>query len=233
MRDITIVTAYYENPQMLRYQYRHLKRMPEEIRRHVSLIVVDDGSPEFPAVKAEEDPNVRLFRMMVDVRWNQDACRNLGVHQARTDWILLTDIDHVVPTGVLERILSTPLDPTAVYRFRRRLAPDMQPFRPHPNSWLMTRQTYEAIGGYDERFAGFYGTDGDFSERVAATASQVAWFPGALVFVTPRLISDACTRRYGRKEPMDREAIPRITAERAKIADWRPLTLSFPWREVA
>jgi hypothetical protein len=38
--------------------------------------------------------------MREDIAWNQDACRNLAVSLARTEWVLLTDMDHV-PTEAL------------------------------------------------------------------------------------------------------------------------------------
>ena len=96
----------------------------------------------------------------------------------------------------------------------------------------MTRSTYDQIGGYDERFAGFYGTDGDFSARAHAAVKSVERLDCQLVFVPSQLVSDAWTRRYERKEPVDIEAVPRITAARNALPAWRPLTLSFPWEPV-
>jgi hypothetical protein len=51
-----------------------------------------------------------LYRMGVDVPWNMDACRNLAASQAKTDWLLLTDIDHLVPEKTWRKITAA-LDP--------------------------------------------------------------------------------------------------------------------------
>lgn len=231
-RPLTIILPYYENPLMLAYQYKNFRRMAAPVRQAICLIVVDDGSKDDPAVAEDIGVDLVLYRMLVDVRWNQDACRNLGAHLARTEWILMTDMDHLVPEQTLSHILAHPLNEDTVYTFDRVMAPRLSPCRPHPNSWLMTRSMYDRIGGYDERFAGFYGTDGDFSARVREAAKGVQRLDYALVFVPSQLVADAWTRRYGRKEPVDVEAIPRIAAARNALPDWRPLTLSFPWTPV-
>jgi hypothetical protein len=40
---------------------------------------------------------LQIYRIMVDVRWNQDAARNIGAAHAENNWLVLTDIDHMVP----------------------------------------------------------------------------------------------------------------------------------------
>jgi hypothetical protein len=88
---------------------------------------------------------------------------------------------------------------------------------------------FDAIGGYDERFSGFYGTDADFRERVHATAREVVMLAAPLIRYPRTVIADASTVSYGRKEEQDRANVPRIRAERAADADPRPRRLTFPW----
>ncbi len=52
-------------------------------------------------------------------------------------------------------------------------APNLTPYKPHPNTWLLTTDLFYRIGGYDERFSGFYGTDGEFRNRVQRTADEI------------------------------------------------------------
>lgn len=235
MKALTLVVPYYENPTMLVEQQRVWRDYPEDLKARLHVIVVDDGSPEHQAAGYAADPGVasfRLYRIGVDVRWNWLACRNLGVDQSTTEWVLLTDIDHVLPAETLRALLGDQLQSRSVYRFSRVDAPHLTPYKPHPNTWLMTRTMFDAIGGYDERFSGYYGTDAEFRDRVQATAKAVVLRPEVMIRYPGEVIADARTTNYGRKEPQDRENVTRIRAERERIPNWRPLRLTFPWTQL-
>jgi hypothetical protein len=234
-RPITFICAYYDNPGMLREQQRVWASYPEDLKPHFHAIVTDDCSPRWPArphVASTGIASFKLFRTQVDVRWNWLFCRNLGVSRATTDWVLLTDIDHVLPVETLAVLLTEKLDVNHVYRFSREDAPDRTPYKPHPNTWFLTRKMFDRIGGYDERFSGFYGTDADFRERVHQRAHAVVMRPEVLIRYPREVIADASTTTYGRKEPQDHENVRRIRDERAALGEWRPLRLTFPYEEV-
>jgi hypothetical protein len=237
-RPITLILPYYENPTQLGEQYKALLAMPPEIRANLDLIVVDDGSPKSPATDRGFTDlrsggfGFKLFRIDVDVRWNWLAARNIGAHHAATDWILLTDIDHMVPAETFRRIMFDELRDNCVYRFARVDAPKMTPYKPHPNSWLMTKAMFDKIGGYDERFSGYYGTDGEFRDRVTANCSAIIMldqFP--LIRVPRELVADASTTRYGRKEPVDHAGVTRIRKQIAREGG-PTKRLSFPYRRI-
>lgn len=241
-RPFTLVLPYYENPMQLGRQFAHLASLPDDVKSKIDLIVADDGSPIAPATGAAQPwlgtdgfngmglHGVQMFRIEVDVRWNWLAARNIGVHHAKTEWVLLTDIDHEVPEATARRIMEQKLDPTNVYRFSRRDAPDLTEYKPHPNSWLMTKAMFEKIGGYDERFSGFYGTDGEFRDRVRANASKVIMLEEHLVRVPREVVADASTTRYGRKQPEDHDGVSRVRAQIAREGG-RPRRLSFPYHQ--
>lgn len=234
-RAFTLILPYYINEGMLRRQYKHLSRLPADVRQMLALIVVDDGSPQspaFPPKGAHGLLDFQLFRVEVDVRWNWLTCRNIGVHHAKTDWVLLTDIDHELPEATARRIIDKKLDPSNVYRFSRVDAPNLTPYKPHPNSWLMTREMFDKIGGYDERFSGNYGTDGEFRDRVNENASDVVMLSETLIRVPRDVVPDASTTSYKRKQPEDHEGVTRIRARIAKEGG-RPHRLTFPFHRVA
>lgn len=235
-RAITLVIPFYRNEGMLHEQQRVWRALPEDLKAMLHVIIVDDGSPKQHRAKPHVEPtgvaSFRLYRTLVDVRWNWLFCRNLGVAEAKTEWVLMTDIDHVLPAATLRELLTSELDRRTVYRFSRVDAPDLTPYKPHPNSWFMTRRMFDEIGGYDERFSGFYGTDADFRERVHTTADRVILLPEVLIRYPREVIADASTTTYGRKEQQDRDNVHRIRAERAKVKDWRPLRVTFPWERV-
>lgn len=236
-RTFTLIFPYYENPTMLDRQFAHLAALPEDVRKHLHLIVVDDGSQkhplrEFTASVMQQLGLLRaqLFRITVDVRWNWIAARNLAVSKANTDWVLMTDIDHLVPEVTMRRIQEKKVSDRTVYRFSRKDLPDLTEYKPHPNSWLMTRAMFDRIGGYDERFSGFYGTDGEFRDRVRANAREIIILPEHLVRVPREVVPDASTTHYARKQPEDRDGVARVRAAIAQSP--KPHRGLFPWVQV-
>jgi len=172
MKKITLILPYYENPGMLRHQLETILSYSDVVKSQLDVTIIDDGSPRNPAkIDLKTGIKIRLFRTKVDVPWNQDFCRNLGVVHARTPWVLLTDMDHVVPQETFENLIRNEFKTFVAYKFSRRNAPNLDAYKPHPNSWFMTRELYQSIGGYDERFAGWYGTDGDFRNRIEKHAT--------------------------------------------------------------
>jgi hypothetical protein len=229
-RDITLILPYYENPRFLRQQLAWWGTYPAHLRERLSVIVVDDGSPTAPASEVlTQQPvpvSLRLFRLEVDVRWNWLAARNIGAHHAPRGWMLLTDMDHVLPASTLDALVYGRHSAAVIYGFSR-VEHTGEVLAPHPNSWYLTREQFWRVGGYDEALSGHYGTDGDWRRRCAAAAS-IQILRDRLV--RHEFVEDASTTRYLRKQPED-AGVARLVAARG--ADWRPKTLSFPFHEVA
>jgi len=248
LRDLTFICAYYLNRGMLLEQQRVWSAYPPELKTHFHAIVTDDLSPSGPAVDVFAPTGIasqRLYTALEHRRFDWLFCRNLGASVATTEWLLLTDIDHVLPAETLLTILTKKLHASNVYRFGRVdahhgypwAAGSLTEYKPHPNSWLLTKKMFDRIGGYDERFSGWYGSDSEFRERVHATADRVEMKEHWPLVRYPReIIPDASTTTYQRKTAADGENVPRIKAERAQIRDadgreaWKPLRLTIPYR---
>lgn len=251
MTALTLVLPHFCNLGMLAEHQRVWAEYPAEVRARLHVIIVDGGSPKGarPSKKllglVEGLGSLRVFRITEHVRWNWLASRNLGVAQAMTDWVLLTDVDHLLPVETCQALLDATLDPSCVYRLARVDAPHPWPYtiadcpvretkRFHPNTWLLTRTMYDAIGGYDERLAGCYGTDGEFRDRVQATARAVVLLNDVLVRYSREVIPDASTppEVYTRKnDPVNDADLLKRREARAKIPDWTPLRGTFPWEQ--
>jgi hypothetical protein len=202
---LTLVFAYYENPGMLQLQWREIASYPVHIKKAITVIVVDDASPLNPASTVSRPaslPTHSIFRLDRDIRWNQDAARNIGAHEATTPWLFLTDIDHVIPTATLEELLAMEKDPQVFYTFGRVKFANGEPRESHPNSYLMTRDLYWKIGGHDEDFAGIYGKDFLFRKRAHRVSSErhLSHLPIARVGST--MLSDAGTRTISRENTL-------------------------------
>lgn len=230
MREATLIMAYYENLDMLKAHYDMMRKFSKEVRSRIRMIVVDDGSPSRPAEPGDCGCPLEIYRIGVDIRWNQDAARNIGMAYSKTDWNVITDMDHMVPERTWQYLQTFEPDLHTTYKFSRVTAPVMDAYKVHPNSYFIHKAMWERIGGYDERFAGYYGTDGDFRDRLNQV-SKVETLKDHIIRVPRDHIHDASTTRYARKAPEDNR-IREIKGERARIPGWRPVTLSFPFARV-
>lgn len=235
MNRISLCVAYYENSSMLARQYQEWAGYPKGLKQYVEMIVVDDGSPENRAADVPRPkglPPLKLFRMVEDLRWNQDACRNLAADHATGDWLLLTDMDHIVPAATMAHVVEKDLKSGVVYRFARVSAPDLLPYKVHPNTWLVERALFEDIGGYDEAYCGYYGTDFDIRDRLLARAS-LEMIDEPVIRMPREVIADASTTTLERKRPEDSATIRAIRAKIQLVPNYRPARRGAPWERMA
>lgn len=255
-RDLTLVLPHFCNLGMFAEQQKVWASYPAKMRRRLHVIVVDDCSPEglYPtaeSVTVDGLASLRIYRLLEKKRWNWPACRNLGAKVATTEWMLLTDIDHVLPQETLEYLLCGKLHATVAYRFKRVTATQTWPYRvsdqpaykSHNDTWLMTRDFFyfddgvTFVGGYDERLSGCYGSSGEFTHRVraASAASDDVYLDQVMVRYPREIIADASTSPdvYTRKgDPVNDADIRDRKAARDLIAGWRPLHGLVPYTEV-
>lgn len=217
---LSIVMAYFNNPGMLHHQYEMFRSYPDHVRQAIEYILVDDCSTlgrEAQAPGLPWDVRLTIGRMAKKVRWNQDACRNWGVSQAKADWLLLTDMDHLIPAETLADLLLLPWSEwpkNEAFWLSRVDYGTLAPYKRHPNSWVMPKALFDRVGGYDERFAGYYGTDGDFAARLRRIA-KISLLPQTLIRVGREHIEDASTPpEYGRKSDRDGAELGRMMRER-------------------
>lgn len=222
-KHVTLVFPYYQNALFLEVQAAHWRTYPPG----VSIVVVDDGSPTPAILPPNLNGLTRLFRIDQDVPWNWLAARNIGAHHASEGWLLLTDMDHVVPVETMHSVIHGQHDPKVVYGFSRREHTGAE-IPPHSASFLMTRDLFWTIGGYDEALSGHYGTDGVYRKEIRKHAPMQILSD---VLVRYEYVDDSSTSAYQRKLPHDTAAIQRLVA--ARTPGWSPRVLSFPYHEVA
>lgn len=225
-KRLTLIVPYYCNPQFFQRQVAHWRSLWGVLKFSLSIIVVDDGSPEPLHHPGPMPMPFKAFRIEQDIRWNWLAARNIGAHHAEDGWLLLTDIDHLVPESTLIAVLMGDHDPRTVYAFSRQEHTG-ETIAPHSASFLMTREMFWRIGGYDEALSGHYGTDGEYRRRVAKVAKMAVL---SEPLIRHEYVEDSSTTRYQRKQPEDAK-VRQLIASRGK--HWTPKVLSFPYHEVA
>lgn len=162
-RILGLVYSYYNSPNAFLRHVVEWNKYPYKIRQQLSIFIVDDCSMDAPlsnVVCGVKQVELRTFRIREKVKWNGYACRNIGAGVSENKWLLITDIDLVVPTDTMEQLIPMLLDgkfdESKVYLFRRVNSKNMLEIKRHGFTFLMTRKLFWDIGGYDEEFAGLY-----------------------------------------------------------------------------
>jgi len=186
--NFTLIVPYYRNPAMLKRQVEEWVQYPDFIK----IVCVDDGSPEpaYDVLRPYGDAlnNVRLLRIMKDIPWNRGGARNLGAMQADTDWILHVDVDHILPVETAENMRAFSAMPKYWYRFTRyrvgkadftRNKDDLPrdckfgKIKPHMDSYMVEKELYMRLGGYDEDYSGGLGGGTPFVRELQNAAAMV------------------------------------------------------------
>lgn len=234
IRPVSLCLAYYMNPGMLELQLKAIEALPDELRAQASIVVVDDGSPLHPAARVMREwthgarLTMKCLRHTEDIPWNQDAARNLAVGFSFARWVIVTDMDHVPSEALWRKVMTSPLDDRYAFQPSRLRLPGPAPYKTHPNSYVMTTDTYWRAGGYDERFRGIYGTDGAFRRRLDDT-SRVVQLKEPLILYPREVQSDASTTTLSRKSDAMHDAKKARDAEVKATGDLVPKHFLTPY----
>jgi hypothetical protein len=248
MTRLSLCLPYYRNPGMLEEQYRVWSSYPDALKAQIEIVLVDDGSPEFAAndvARPDGLPAIRIFRVLKDIPWHQHGARNLAAYQASGAWLLVTDMDHVLPTESLKALMSVMAAAGArdVYTFARVDAPNLRPTRndrgelkPHVNTFLLRKSTYWSVGGYDEDAVG-YGTDSYFRRALFAANTPKHLSHISVIRYPREVIADASTTVPGidprRLRDMGRRTLEtKARMARKRMAGQPPKVMAFDWVEV-
>ena len=167
---VSIVIAVLNSHEIVRRQIAHFKKM--DLPNDVEIIFVDDGSD--PPIDCPDSGlrNLTICSTGNKGKWTQPAARNYGAKQAKGEFCVFTDLDHIIPRESIEIARNCPAD---VVRFKREAAvldeaggftQDMGVLRkwgfdrgglriaPHGNSYIFRRKLFLELGGVDEKFVG-------------------------------------------------------------------------------
>jgi len=190
---LSIIIAVLDSHEVVKRQLLHFEKINLTLG-DVEFIIVDDGSdPPLGnwLVQNMDEPDINYAIMETNDKrkWSQPCARNYGAVNARSQKLLMTDIDHILSEEAIEfcidsdedkvmfprqwaildkegnidqshRILDTYGLPKKIYE-ERGLNGGM-----HHNTFMIKRSLFEKLEGYDESFCGKYGGDDtDFSNR--------------------------------------------------------------------
>jgi hypothetical protein len=182
MKKLSLIVSVLESYPVVRRQLLHLGRI---LTPECELILVDDGSS--PSLKDTCAAVAKPFDFVLECTndrrpWTQPRARNIGASLARASKLLFFDIDHILTEEIIATCLGYAGDKLHWIRKPGVLDEDgrivtdravlidhgLTDDAPgvHANSFLIRREIFETLGGYDERFCGRYGGDDiDFNAR--------------------------------------------------------------------
>lgn len=124
----------------------------------IQFVIVDDCSTlqfDIPTY----DLNITWLRITDDITWNQPGARNLGVTYAKSDKILISDLDLEFPEHTLRKMVEMRNPGRHFYKIYRKDRENGSIRKGHPNTFFMSRGRFMRLYGYDEEFSGGYGAE--------------------------------------------------------------------------
>ena len=132
----------------------------EDILKQIHFVFVDDGSKTPITIAEDVNLNYTLVRINENIKWNQPGARNLGVQFAKSENIIVTDLDIFFPENLLESLLYFHPPRNSIFKFVTYAG--MKPVDPHFNVFFMNKEVFMRTKGVDEDFSGAYGQDDVF-----------------------------------------------------------------------
>lgn len=126
----------------------------------VHFVFVDDGSPIPVEIHSDTNLHYTWIRIEDNIPWNQGGARNIGVEHAKSERIILTDLDIVFPENLLLQLLNFYPPQHSIFKFKT--VSNLKMIEPHFNVFLMWKDTFLRTKGVDEAFSGHYGHDDVF-----------------------------------------------------------------------
>lgn len=161
MPKLSIISHYYNHPQMVQDQIAYWETLPDSFLEQVEFILVDDCSATTPVIRPTK-LNLKVYRVITDLPWNQAGARNLGAFNATGEWALYFDIDQKFFAEPMASVIANldRMDTMTMYYLRIKELIDITVNKPldfHPNSFLVNLAKFKQHGLYDEDFVGHYG----------------------------------------------------------------------------
>jgi len=161
---ISIVIPVLNSHEVVRRQALHFERIGLPTMNDVEFILVDDGSDP----PLEPRPWMRLHRTGDKRPWTWALARNAGARMATGEYLLMTDIDHIISADLIESVRNCKVQKMQFKREfgvldkhgrftqdmavlkRYGLEYDTVHVKPLPNNFAMRRDVFWELGGYRE-----------------------------------------------------------------------------------
>ena len=228
---ITLGTTYYECPtHLLLFIKTHIDHVDE-------LIIVDDGSSLYPIEKVLKEylnhKKLKLFKVTKDYGFNSHGCRNLIMTQTSNDFVILMDCDRLMvnPKYMCNIIKTKKLRKDCRYRFVVHL--DKLGIGTHPsvNDYLIHKDHFFSVGGYDEEIIGVRSGDRSFFKQLKNVGVEKVLHECDVQFNRGPSINcgDVFVSKNDRSMTKDESDLLKL---REKYPDINKSILTFDWKKI-
>ena len=97
---VSIIIPVLNSHEIVRRQLLHFEKMP--LPDDVEVIIVDDGS-DIP-ITSEPKPWLRILYTNDKRPWTSSIARNNAAPQAKGDYIIFADLDHIITKEIIEKV---------------------------------------------------------------------------------------------------------------------------------
>jgi hypothetical protein len=191
---LTYVTHFYINqksPETIFSLFEGYSRYAVELLDQIHFVVVDDGSP-VAYEPCDFGLNLTWLRIDEDIPWNIAGARNLGLVYAKSENVIVTDVDHAFPEETFRRVAALRPVGKRIYRFWRRREQGAY-YGPHSNTFLLARSRFFEFFGYDEEFAGAYGAEDTRFLKFQKAQGTNAWKLPRRYWCYERFVDHTCS----------------------------------------
>jgi len=237
-KKITICLSYYnQKKELLLKHINEWKQYPQ--KNKFSFFIIDDCS-KIPVEKILRDIelldlDIHIYRIEEDLYYNIAGVRNLGAKECKTEWMMIMDMDTLLPKELSNKLLDLtkgkgiPLKErikisknkkSVVYKFgvinKNKVS--------HPAVCLIKTEDYWKIGGCEEDLVGNYGK-----------TDTIFWYRsiGKITLITmKKLILKNIPEAEGDTSMIDREPNLKLFNEKKKTNKWSTDYIRFKWKKV-
>lgn len=172
MLKVSIVISILNSHEVVRRQIKYFKSL--DLPDDAEIVFIDDGSD--PPLKFDTPENLRIYPSGDFRPWTMACGRNLGAQIAQGEFLLMTDIDLIVPLPAIEAVRKFNGDKMtfanrtiAVLDENGQITQDLDILREHglddvrykkrnlqwsrhTNSFAIRKAIFKEIGGYPIRY---------------------------------------------------------------------------------
>jgi hypothetical protein len=170
----SIIISVLDSHEVFRRQLLHFNDM---LPQGFEVLIVDDGSEVPLAFDGVLGFPFRLLNSHDTRPWTNNLARNKAATLASGEYLLMTDIDHIITAEAVEDVRSFQGDMLVFSRQVAQLDPQGKICNlgatkpPHCNTFAIRKTLFERMGGYEQIYRG-YGTDWVLRERYRNLVAQ-------------------------------------------------------------
>ena len=166
------------------------ERIPQIVEQGVNTIIVDDCSNE-PLLPID---GIKILRIIDNIIWNEAGAKNLGFQESE-GWIVCCDIDHLITYDIVNTLEQMKKEIGCVYFLGRH---DTFAY----NTYMIHKDDFNKIGGYDEDFCGYYGYNDIHFFKKCKNSLKIVELRELKASVFPESASKGVSRDYSRNKKL-------------------------------